>query len=336
MKVNKKSIAEEYRARFGPEMPNLTLARVMYKENKKLWTNVDAARTLLRSLENKSGNAAAKKKFVDKGLGILDERPKNPFVLPNSVAEKKPVFKLPLGCNRILFLGDFQVPFHDTVAIEAACRYGHSKNINTIFLNGDIADFFATSFYEKDPRKRDFQGELDAIKAVLTWLRAEFPDATIYYNLDANHELRWTRYMQVKAPELLGVKEFELETILQLNSFNIIPLKDNDYILIGKLVVLHGHTLFGRFGAINKARKVLDVVGKSAIASHVHVTDECTKKSIDGSIHTAWTVGACMSLHGVDYAPHTNQYNHGFAYIETDMDDNFRVENKRVLNGVIL
>jgi hypothetical protein len=42
-----------------------------------------------------------------------------------------------------------------------------------------------------------------------------------------------------------------------------------------------------------------------------------------------------MSLN-VEYNPHGNEYNHGCAYIETEKNGDYRVENKRILNGRVL
>ena len=46
--------ARQYRIKH-PDKPTLALARVMYKENKLLFTSVEGARTTLRSIEGKVG-----------------------------------------------------------------------------------------------------------------------------------------------------------------------------------------------------------------------------------------------------------------------------------------
>ena len=64
-------------------MPTLTLARIMYNENKEAFNNVDHARTTLRMVEGKTG-ANNKKYTKDKSLFMNEERPKNPWKLPES------------------------------------------------------------------------------------------------------------------------------------------------------------------------------------------------------------------------------------------------------------
>ena len=329
---SKVTIAREYREKYGMEMPTLKLARIVYAENNLLFRDVEDARCRLRAIEGKTGK---------QGNAIVThpypERPKNPYKLPDSWGKSKDVFKLPILCNRIGFIGDTQIPFHDNKAIVAAVDYLKEKKVNTIFMNGDISDHYGISFYQKDPRKRKFVEEIEDVRTFLGWLRAEFPDASIYYNMNANHELRWEKWLMVKAQEVFGMPEFELENILKLNEFKIIPLKDYDHCMIGKLPVFHGHTLFGRFGnQVSKAKTVFDKLKHGAIASHVHVTDEFnTKDHITGKMFTTWTVGCLMDLN-IEYNPHGNQYNHGFAYIETDTEGNYRVENKRIFNGKVL
>jgi len=47
---SKIGIAREYRTKYGMQMPTLTLAKIMYKENKEAFNTVDHARTILRTI----------------------------------------------------------------------------------------------------------------------------------------------------------------------------------------------------------------------------------------------------------------------------------------------
>lgn len=332
--MNQTDIAREYRRNFGMAMPALKLARIMYKNNELIFKNVEGARSALRSIEGKKGK---NNKSVTKEFEMKEARPLNPYKLPESWGQSKEVFKLPIGCNKIGFLGDTQFPFQDNGSIIAAVEYLKKRQVNTIFLNGDIVDFYGISFYQKDPRKRKFVDEIEEVRIFFGWLRTEFPNAIIYYNMNANHELRWEKWLMQKAQEVFGMPEFELENILKLNDYKIIPLKTYDHCLIGKLPVFHGHTIFGRFSnTISKAKTVFDKLKHGAIVSHVHVTDEYnTKDHVTQKMFTCWTVGCLMHLN-IEYNPHGNNYNHGFAYIETDNEGNYSVENKRIFNGKVL
>lgn len=322
--------AKVYR-RANKKMPTKTLARLMLSETNGMFENIEQARRTLRYIEGKDGKKN-RAKLRDKSFIIEDARPKSPTPMPESWSKVKPVFKLPIACNRIAFMSDFQVPFHDNIAIEAFVKWVKQKNVNTVFINGDFIDFYGISDFQKDPTQRHFSEEIEACKAMLAWLRDQFPTQTIYYNLDANHEKRWERW-KFRRPEIMGMAEFELETILKLNDYNIIPLKKHKYILIGKLPVLHGDTIFGRWGSgVSKARSVFLKTLKPCIASHVHITDEYTKRNLAGDMITCWTTGCFMNINAVEYNEH-NDYNNGGAYIETDNDGTYRVENKRIENA---
>lgn len=330
----KSDLAKDYRVQHGMKMATKTLARIMYNDNVELFTDLEDARRTLRRVEGKNGEYA-RKQTADSPFTVAEARPRAPIEMPASWSKPKPVFKFPIGCNRIGFMADFQVPFHDNEAIKSFVEWLKTKNVNTIFINGDFVDFFGISDFIRDPKQRDFNEELNACRAMLAWLREQFPTQTIYYNLTANHELRWERW-KYRHPQVANMPEFELDVILKLNDYNIIPLKNHKYILIGKLPVLHGHTVFGKWGSgVSKARTVFLKTLKATIASHVHVTDEYTKKDLTGKMITCWTTGCFMNIDAVEYNEH-NDYNHGGAYIETDNEGNYTVENKRIYHGKVL
>jgi hypothetical protein len=68
-------------------------------------------------------------------------------------------------------------------------------------LNGDIADFYAISRWEKAPGKRNFRRELEAVRGLLAWLRQEFPAIPIVFK-SGNHEERWRAWLWQHAPEI--------------------------------------------------------------------------------------------------------------------------------------
>ena len=335
--MTKPEIVKEYLDKYPPDFPNLTLARIIYTANTSAFMDIEDARGVIRTVLGKNGKD---KKYKDhEKYHRKEDKSKNPYSLPETWADERRVFKLPVGCNKIGFISDAQVPFQDNKSIETAFTWLKDKGINTLFLNGDLIDFYQLSNFQKDPRKRNFKKEYYTILQMLEYIRNFFPDITIYYNLDANHELRYERYMMIKAPELLSLElpETRLEDLLKLSSFGIIPLRGNHHIMIGKLPVVHGHTLFnGQTSPVSTARTVWMKAKSSAIASHCHQVNEYTVRlPFSDEIQTCWTTGCLMDLN-VEYNRHGHSYAHGFAYIETDRDGSYRVENKRILNGKVL
>jgi len=334
--MTKAEIASEYIKKYPADFPNLTLARLIYSENVAAFKDVEDARSSVRYVLGQAG----KKKRDMKTYNDLraNEKTKTPYALPESWASEKKVFKLPVQCNKIGFISDAQVPFHDVLAIETTYEWLKKKGINTLFINGDWIDFYGISSFQKDPRQRNFKDEYYAILQSLEHMRHHFPDTTIYWNTNANHCLRYQKYMQYKAPELLSLDMFKIEDLFKLASFKIIPLgPEYDHIKIGKLPVVHGHTIFqGQTSPVSTARTVWMKAKQSAISGHCHQVSEYTVRlPFSDEIHTCWTTGCLMNLN-VEYNLHGHNYQHGFAYIETEKDGSYRVENKRILNGRVL
>ncbi len=317
-------------------LPHLSMAKWIYKENPTAFIDERHAYDTVRYYRGKKGKAL--REFRKDDLVDKAPRSKSPmYDLPESWSEKKEAFKLPVGCNKILFLSDAQVPFQDNNAIRAAVNYGKDKGANTIFINGDWIDFYQLSNFIRDPRQRSFKTEYDTILQSLEWLSEECKDMTIYYNEDANHEYRYLRYMMVKAPEILSLEleEHTLSYLLRFNHFGIKGISGYDHCMIGKLPVVHGHTIFtGQVSPASPARTVFMKTKKSCIASHCHQTSEYNTKTIHDEPITTWTTGCLMSLN-VEYNKHSNNYNHGFALIETEANGNYRVDNRKIFNGKI-
>jgi hypothetical protein len=103
--------------------------------------------------------------------------------------------------------------------------------------------------------------------------------------------------------------------------------------MIGKLNILHGHEWRKGFSPANPAKWLLTQSGANAMCGHWHKTDETTNKDVEDGIKAAWTVGCMCNLHP-KFMP-LNNWNHGFAIVNLLKDDNFSVENKRIINGKI-
>lgn len=328
-KFTKREVVRQYIKKY-PKLPNASLARLILKKEPLLYDNSEAIRTEIRSIlgQGRSRDVADKSMFAP-------PKPCNPYKLPDSKGTEKKVFKLPIVCDNVGIISDLQINYHDNTAILAAVKWLKEKEVNCIYILGDLVDFFGISDFLTDPRKRNLKTEVEDTVDFLKYLRHEFPTQTIYWNTNSNHELRMERYLLKKAPELLDVIDFDFETIYQLNELNIKVLKDYTYVKIGKLITLHGHTIFGKFAnQVCKAKTLYDKLKVSALCSHVHQTSEWSTKDAKGEIITCWTLGCLMNIDNVEYNPH-NAYNHGFCRVTTEKNGNYQVENKRILNGVV-
>ena len=312
-----------------PNASTRTLAKILYEQNPESFNSYDSARGVIKSYRNNgydNGNFLRDKEQA-KELEI-----KNIYNLPESSAEERKPFVLPLACNNILLISDLHIPYHTNEAIKCAFDYGIEKKVNTIFINGDLIDFCQISRFEKDPKKRSVKYELDCCKQFFTALRKAFPTQSIYW-LKGNHDIRLEAYLRVKAPELLDVEEFYLEHLLNLNDFKVTIIPDNQLVKAGKLSITHGHLIMrGFFAPVNSARGVYMKAKQSTIISHVHKVSEHSEINMDGEMVTCWSTGSLCELKP-DYSPMVSNYAHGFAHITVNPDRTYSVTNKRIYKG---
>lgn len=314
-----------------PKTGTLTLARILYKKYPTLYMDVEDARGVLRNHRGERGKHSRQnyKHFKEKGSQ------KDLITLPESWSKKREYFKIPSGYKRVGIIADVQAPFHDSAALKTAVDHLKSVKIDCLLMNGDIIDFYGLSSFEKDPTKRNFGQERVTCIEVLDWIKNEFKDIPVYYNLDANHENRYERYMQRKAPEIFSTEMFTIEDLMLLNELKIIPIRGYDHIKIGKLPVIHGHTIFrGVTSPVSPARTVFMKLRHSCVASHCHKISQYTWVALNEEVHSTWTTGCLMNLN-VEYNPHGNDYVHGFGFVELDDKGNFVFHNKMIVNGKV-
>ena len=258
---------------------------------------------------------------------------KRNFELPESDYEERQNFIIPKGQNNILILSDIHFPYQDNEALELALQYGIENKVNCVYLNGDTLDMYHGSRFVKDRRKRDLASELQIGRDFLKMLQETFK-CPIYFKI-GNHEKRWEDYLRIQAPELLGIADFELETILRFREFGVTLVKDKQIAMAGKLPIMHGHEWQGGFAPpVNPARGLYLKSKESCIIGHHNRTSEHTEKSLKGEVTTTWSTGCLCGLQP-DYAPYNN-YNHGFAHVQTENDGAYHLKNIRIINYKIV
>lgn len=320
-------IVKEYLEKF-PNGSLISLSRKIYKDNKSVFKNIESVRSLVRYYTGAMGKSA--KKSIEKSGNLIVRE--NTFGIPKTETILKEPYKIPTRNNKVLIISDLHMPYHDEDAIETALKFGLRREVNTIIINGDLFDFYKLSRFEKDPRKRDFCYEIECGKIFLTRLRELFPEALIVYYL-GNHDLWYKRFLYAKAPELLGLAEVELNHILGLKELDIVYLDNSRGITLGNLNIRHGHEFFGA-GGVHPARTYYLKAKDNILVGHVHRTSFFQANDINRKIHGGWSTG-CLSNLSPDYNINS-EYNHGCAYIETQSDGSFVVENKMIINKKLL
>lgn len=320
-----------------PNVPHLTLARMIYAANPKLFPNVNAVRGSVRwhrgkvSPSNIGRQVPAKPIIYTGGTSTV----RFTYRAPRSLAEPLQTFDIH-GTQRILRLSDIHYPFHDERALEAAVEYGIKHDPTVLLLDGDIIDCHDLSAYERNPRDRYTEAELSMLAEQFDQFRQAFPKARIIWK-EGNHEGRLQKYLMRKAPELWGLPMMDVPGLLTMvggpKAMHRVEWVANKRVLkAGHLSLLHGHELGGG-GGVNPARWLFLRAGENAICGHFHRTSEHSEPSLSRKQRGAWSTG-CLCDMSPGYMPH-NKWNHGFAWIEVEKDGDFRVKNIRIIDGRI-
>lgn len=320
---SRKDLAVEYLGKYLPNFSKRSIAKKMYLDHPLTFPTEESARSSIRNATGTNGKHGRHNAEVIYKTAFSSS---NPYNLPESDESEFVIYKLPVVNNRILFLSDIHLPYHNIAALTEALNYGKDKNINTIWLNGDVMDCHHVSSHEKDPKKRDFKGEIEIAKQFLDILRGIFPTAKIFFK-EGNHETRWKRFLMKNAPVVLNMSEFEMPVLLGLRERGIEWIPNKQLSQFGKLNVIHGNEMAGG-GGINVARTLWLRAGESVIAGDKHKTQSAIKTTISNTVYGTWSVG-CLCELNPDYMPY-NEWNRGFAYIETKESGDFKVWNEQI------
>ena len=325
-----KSYLEEY-----PDVKNLTLARMIFTENKGLWKTVDAVRSVIRNYRGASGDTTRAELTDRRFIKIPEPTDDNKFALPPADVMEWSPYVIPDSCQKTLFLSDIHVPFQDNDALEIAIQDGIDEGCDSVILGGDIMDCLRISRFSKDPNSRNMKEEIDLTKHLFTSLRYNaFTDAKIIYK-EGNHEHRLPLYGQTQAPELFVAGMVKsLDEVLELDRFGIKWIDGKRPMYMGKLNILHGDETGAKSGGVNPARSMHLKAKECCIGGHWHRTTQYSGKTIRDRVISSWSVGCLCDMHP-DYMP-SNEWNLGFAIIERDDDDWFVVHNKRIINNKVV
>lgn len=318
-----------------PDWPSRTLARLMLRENPKLFHSLDHAR---RSVMNYRVGAVARGKCNPLAGGKF-VRPhghqRDGYIpLPAPLPEKDPWQVVPVTFRKAVLLYDVHIPFHDEANCQTAIRYARDEvGPDCIVLAGDLMDFYSLSFWERDPNRRDTLAELQMGERFIEVLRETFPKAQIILQ-EGNHEERLPRYLWQSCPELGNLEELKLANLLHCADYNVRVVTGKKPLLAGKhLHILHGHE-FGGFmtNPVNPARGLFLRGKVNAICGHFHQTSHHTEPGLGRPVST-WSSGALCNLKPA-YRP-INKWDAGFASVDMTRE-NWSVRTHKIIRGQVV
>lgn len=313
-----------------PDATTRSLARRLVAESNNALTLEQARKRIMRQFGRNGKQDRIKSKPV------ADRPPRvsgHVYMMPKSMTEQWTPHVLDVT-GPVGILSDVHVPYHSEVAVAAAVDHLKTQGLSALLLNGDIADFYAISRYMKDPKRRDFKGELEAVRSFLQWLRQEFPGIPIVLKC-GNHEERWQHWLFQHAAEISDDPRMSLSAWLNLKEHSIDLVEDQRPVMLGKLPVLHGHELpKGMAAPVNVARGAFLRTLSSCLVGHSHRTSNHAESNMWHHETACWSTGCLCDLRP-EYAKF-NRWNHGFALVTVHDGGAFDVHNYRVmLDGTV-
>ena len=263
---------------------------------------------------------------VNYNLDTLDN-----FGIEDSIGKEYVSAKLPSHLKKIGILSDIHFPYHDLTALTCAIKHLKEQEIDCLYLNGDIQDFYSISRHEKEKDMRDFKREVDMNRDFLQRLRDIFRTIPIYYKL-GNHENRFARSLQLQAEEFAQLHDLQFDIFFRLDKLGITMVEDWQGMEMGDLLVLHGHELYGG-GGINPSQNLFNKTICNTLIGHVHRTSATQKKTGFKEFINTYSTG-CLTLLSPKYMPFS-MHNHGFAIVEIE-NGKSKVKNIQIRDGKIL
>lgn len=313
-----------------PDHGDTTLAKLAYKKRPKLFRSYEACYNRVRYIRGHLGNFH-RSKIKDKSLMVeLNTPTEHSWDLPESQSKKRETWTLPTSITKVALLSDIHFPYQDNDALTAVLDDCVKEDVDAFFINGDMLDFYALSFHEKDPEIMDIPLALEMGQNFFKMLKEKFPRAQVYF-IPGNHEVRLERYLRVKAPELLGLKEFKLDMLLKVAEIGVHYIPHGSKCYFGKLLVEHGDKMKGA-GGVDPARTLFMRFKRDVICGHFHRTKDHLAKIYDGSTIMTHATGCLCELEP-GYME-LNEHNHGYAIVNMK-NGVHNVVNKKIFNGKI-
>ncbi len=219
--------------------------------------------------------------------------------------------------TKVAILSDIHYPYEDEKAVMLTDLFLKDYQPDIVVYNGDIADCYAVSSYQKSPsHKFTIQEEFDYTYEKVKQRQELLPSVREWFWLEGNHENRFKRLLAKEAPALQSVRDLKIESSLNLEELGITWVPEEEELWIGNLLFTHGHV--SRKHAGSSARGHFEKYGCSIAVGHCHRLSIGYKRTKNG-VHTLIENGTLCDF-DVEYAKFPD-WQHGFTTVEFDGDE---------------
>ena len=300
--TDRKQLVISYFEKYNGEISKNAMAKIMFEENKDIFKTKEYARSCIRVYTGNKGVTSRNNSENDKQY----------FFHKGEKEIEQLTVTLEKENSNILILSDIHIPFHNEKALQTALEYGYKHSVDTIYLNGDIFDYYGESKFDKNLRKTKMEADYEKYNDFLFDLRDNFPDTDIYFKV-GNHENRY--YNAIKRnpqlAHLLAIKHFLFEEIFNFDEYGIKIIEDYQTFRVANKNIVHGHEVRG--GGMFVARWLALRFFEDTICGHFHHTDTFVKKLANNN-HLRFDAIGCLCDLNPRYMPY-NEWNHGFGHL---------------------
>lgn len=204
--------------------------------------------------------------------------------------------------EKLLFVGDVHVPFHDKRAWDLML-YAARRFRPDVIVAQEIEDFYAVSAHSKDPgRLASFDDEVAQVNEAFDELDDLGAGNRKVY-VAGNHFDRLERYLRDKAPVLHSVTDpvamYHLDRVgpkgQQPRGWEYVPYRRHTN--VGKVHITHDVGAAGR----NAIWKALDVFGHSVVTGHTHRLSYVVESNALGEPRVSASFGWLGDVDQIDY-----------------------------------
>jgi predicted phosphodiesterase len=234
--------------------------------------------------------------------------------------------------TKVAVLSDIHYPYEDEKAVALTDMFLQDYQPDIVVYNGDVADCYAVSSYQKAPDKLSIQGELDYTRLKMEERKHALPNVKSWFYLEGNHENRFKRLLAKDAPALQSIRSLKIEQTLGLDELGITWVPDDEELWVGKLMFTHGHV--SRKHAGSSARAHFEQYGCSVLVGHCHRLAIGYKRNKQG-IHTIIENGTLCDF-DVEYTKFPD-WQQGFTTVDFDGDEfsatSHAIQNYKLISG---